>query len=159
MPAITRLALETELAERVGGLMTFVGKSASATGSNPSFGSAIGYAAQLNGVTAGTPGVIADSDLAGLATSLFYVLADLAEYRLIVSCLGNYVQPDEQAQDRQQAWGALRKQFQDRADELAKMYKAIINPRQAPTLAGQSHVRFPTPGDPRWALGRGRYDH
>lgn len=159
MPAITRLALEGELAERVSGLMTFVGKSATASGTNVSFGAAIGWATQLQGYQPATPGSVADSDLAGVPTTLFYPLADLAEYRLIESCLGNYLRPDELAQDRMQAWGKLREQFAARAKELALRYKVILNPRQAPTLVGPSCSRFPTPGRPGWGLGHGRHDH
>ena len=159
MPVVTRLAVETELIDRTGGLLSFVGKTATATGSNANLTGPIAFAATHLDVALATPGSVDDTDLSVMDVTQFYTLCDLAEYRLIRSCLGNFVLPNETAQDRQQAWGSLRQQFQAQADDLEKRYAALLNPRRAPTMVGKSHFHFPTPGHRSWGLGHGRSDH
>lgn len=159
MPVVTRLAVETELVDRVGGLLSFTGKTVTATGANPSLTGPIAFAATHLNVALATPGSVDDTDLAVLDVTQFYALCDLAEYRAIRSCLGNFVLPNETAQDRQQAWGSLRQQFQATADDLETRYAGLLNPRRAPTMVGKTNFHFPTPGHAHWGLGRGRSDH
>lgn len=159
MSVITRLAVETELIDRVGGLLSFVGKSATATGANPNLTGAIAFACQLMDATPTTPGDVTDTDLQAVDPGRFFALCDLAEYRLIKSCLGNFTLTNEAAQDRRQDWATLRAQFAAQMDALGKQYAALLNPRQAPTRVGSGKLHFPVPNTQHWGLGRGRYDH
>ena len=160
MPAITRISIEAELAGRDAALLTFVGLDASASGSNPTFGAAIGFAMQaVAGVIASTPGQVTDADLQAVDPALFYALCDVAEIRVIRVALRSFLQPDEESADRMQAWGKLREQFAADLEALEAQYRPYLNVRRNPTLVGPGRSKFPTPGRRGWAIGRGRYDH
>jgi hypothetical protein len=133
----TRLDLETELQARLGALLYFVyvrtwvaargsAPSIIPTGTNALYNGAIAWALDLLGVPADSPAAVGVADMARIPVADYSIVCDLAEYRLIANALGNYVQPDESASGRSQAWGSLRNQFQSRLKDLEDLLKPYI---------------------------------
>ncbi len=87
----------------------------------------IGWALANAGMPPANPFALAETDLTKAVTAgKFYLVADLAEYRLLANTLGSYVEPDETALDLSQSWGALRGQFAARVSELSKQLAPLL---------------------------------
>jgi len=156
---ITRFPIETELADRVGGLLTLVNKIIQPTGATATYTGAIAFAMQALGYTTMTAGVVLDSDLAPINGSLFYSLCDLGEYRLIKTGVSNFTDPNQTLSLERQDWNDVMKRFEARLDALGVQYAAFLNIRRMPTVVGQIRSHFPVPGRRDWGLGHGRSDH
>lgn len=161
--ALTRLILETELAERDGGLLTLVGKDTTPTADpgNPTYSGPLFFAYnKYLGLVPSTAGTLNDGDLLGADPGLFVPLCDLAEYRIIKSCLLNFTEPNQGVSLGHQDFGSMMDRFQALLLDLEKQYAAILNIRRMPTRSGPMKFRFPTPAHPRrWGIGHGRTDH
>lgn len=158
MPALTRLILETELADRDGGILALVAKPTTPTASpgNPTFtGPLIFACVRLIPLNPAIPGTMLDSDLAGVDPSLFDPLCDLAEYRIIKTCLLNFTYPNQSVSLERRDFNDLMKRFQDQMMALETQYAALLNIRRTPTQSGRMHQHFPIPGRPGWGIGRG----
>jgi hypothetical protein len=148
-----RIVLEAELIDRTGGLLTLVGKSTEPTGSNPNLTGAIGFGLQHLNVTPLTPGVVTDADIARLDPSLWYTLCDLCEYRILDSCLMNFVVPNQKISLGSQDWGSMMNRFQTRLSELQMLYGGLLSVRKNPTVSGSIRSRYPVGGDSFRPLG------
>jgi hypothetical protein len=163
MPALTRLIIETELFDRTGGLLALVGKptTPATDPGNPTYTGPIGFScARLLGVYPATPGSFLDGDLSGIDPGQFYSLCDVAEYRIINTCLNNFTDPDQAVSQGSQNWNGMMLRFQARMLALEVQYAAILNIRRMPVRIGPMKSHYPTPAHPRhWGIGRGRTDH
>jgi len=165
---MARLDVETALHARLGGLLHHVfakGDQATdrpilPTGSTALYSDPIADALGDLGVTPADPFNPADPDLAAIPSGKSRMFLELAEYRLILTALGNFVDVDESAQDRSQDWSALADRMMERAEAIAKKYPRILGDEAAKPRGGASsgairHVP-PTACPPAWGPGYGR---
>lgn len=87
---LTRASVESVLIRRTGTLLTAASLDGTTiSGSNADLNDPIASALRQCGLTVANIGNVADSDLAALADSDIDKLLDLAELRVLESCLGN----------------------------------------------------------------------
>jgi hypothetical protein len=116
-----------------------------ADGSNRFLSGAIGAALQYLGVTPEIPGVVSDTDLAKIPNSRFYLLCDLAEYRLLKSLLSNFAQPDRSAGSTKTSLNAMIERYRQQMKDHEAQYASYLGKYRATLTAGSIRVR-PTSG-------------
>jgi hypothetical protein len=146
--AITRLVVEAELIDRDSALLLLCGKGVTADGSNRFLTGAIGYSLTLLGVTPAIPGVVSDADLSLVAPAMFYVLCDLAEYRLLKNLLGSFAQPDQTAGNTKILLNKMIDRFHKQMLDLEKQYASYLGRYRAVLSTGSLRVVRPGPSDP-----------
>jgi hypothetical protein len=146
---ITRLPVEMELIDRDSALLLLCGKSTIADGNNRFLGGAIGASLQLLGITPSIPGTVTDADLANLPTSQFFLLCDLADYRLLKNLLTNFAQPDQTSGNTKVNLNRMLERFHKQMLELEKQYAAYLGTNKARLSPGSIRVG-PTPRAQPW---------
>lgn len=139
--AITRLVVETELIDRDAALILLCGKSVTADGNNRFLTGSIGFALQLLGITPAIPGAVSDSDLALVAPSQFYLLCDLAEYRLLKNLLANFAQPDRSAGSTKTSLNAMIERYRMQMLDHEKQYASFLGRYRSVLSTGSIRVR------------------
>lgn len=117
---ITRANVESVLVQRAGSFMAAVGMATTVAGSNASLNDPIGWALRRAGYSVSSLTSVADSDLAGLATTDTDKLLDLAEIRTLENVAGNLTQVDVTMGDRTDKFGQLLAQIEKRIERLRK---------------------------------------
>lgn len=151
MSYLTRIAAEMELSIRCGGLMALVGQSPTPSGSNPLFGSALGFAASCLSMPIAAFGNPSDADLAGLDEDHARRFLDLAEYRTLSTILGNWI-----ATNLTVGYATVEttiQTHQSRLKDLEQLYIGYLTSSRASTMVGPGNFRYPTPGLPGWGIG------
>lgn len=143
---ITRLVVETQLIEQASALLLLCGKSVLADGANRHLTGAIGAALNLLGVQQAIPGVVSDADLAAVPPSQFYILCDLAEYKLLKGLLSNFAQPDRSAGSTKTSLNALSERYRQQMLDLGKEYAAYLGRNRSVLSTGTIRVRPPASG-------------
>lgn len=116
--ALTRAQFETILIDRVGGWLTEAGKDgASHEGANPDLNDPIGYAVRKLGGTVANPVNVADSDLAGIASTDYDAVFDIAEWRALENLLQGLRKVDTRVGPLAQSFSQLRRDVLDAAKE------------------------------------------
>jgi hypothetical protein len=146
---ITRLPVEMELIDRDSALLLLCGKSTIADGSNRFLGGAIGFSLSKLGVTPAIPGTVTDADLANLPNSQFFLLCDLADYRLLKNLLTNFAQPDQTSGNTKVNLNRMLERFHKQMLELEKQYAAYLGTNKARLSPGSIRVG-PTPRVQPW---------
>jgi hypothetical protein len=137
---ITRLPVEMELIDRDSALLLLCGKSTIADGQNRFLSGSIGFALSLLGVQPTIPGVISDGDLANLNPGKFYILCDLAEYRLLKNLLNGFAQPDQTSGNTKVNINRMIERFHKQMLELEKQYAAYLGTNRARLSPGSIRV-------------------
>jgi hypothetical protein len=138
---ITRLVVETELIDRASALLLLCGKTVLADGENRHLTGPIGYSLSLLGVTPAIPGVVSDDDLALVPVAQYFLLCDLAEYRLIKSLLGSFAQPDQTSGNTKIQLNSLIERYRQQMLGLEQQYAAYLGKYRATLTAGSIRVR------------------
>jgi hypothetical protein len=146
---ITRLVVEAKLIDRNSALLQLCSKSTMADGNNRFLEDSIGEALNLLGVRQAIPGVVSDDDLARLDPGKFYVLLDLAKYRLIQNLLANFAQPDQTSGNTKVNLNRMMERFHKQSLELEKQYAAYLSRGKAMLSPGSIRVG-PTPRAQPW---------
>lgn len=107
--AITRAQVEQILIRRCGRKLALVGlDGVTANGTNEDLSDPIVSALGVIGVGVANLAAVTDADLVAVTANLAGALIDLAELRALESVLGNWVEPDQQADtDNEQDLGKL----------------------------------------------------
>jgi hypothetical protein len=143
--SITRLAVEAELVDRDSALLLFAGKGTIADGKNRFLSGPIGFGLQCMGITPASPGTVTDADLANLPASEFYLLCDLAEYRLLKSLLTNVAQPDQTNGNTKAQIDTMMKRFHQQMLDIYNQYRAYLGNDEATLKVGSIRLRPPAP--------------
>jgi hypothetical protein len=146
---ITRLPVEMELIDRDSALLLLCGKSTIADGQNRFLNGSIGFSLSKLGVIPAIPGVVSDDDLAKIPNSQFYLLCDLAEYRLIKNLLSNFAQPDRSAGSTKTSLNAMIERYRQQMLDMERQYAAYLGTHRATLTAGSIRVG-PTPRVQPW---------
>jgi hypothetical protein len=146
---ITRLPVEMELIDRDSALLLLCGKSTIADGQNRFLSGGIGFALSLLGIQPTIPGVVSDADLANLNPGKFYILCDLAEYRLLKNLLNGFAQPDQTSGNTKVNLNRMIERFHKQMLELEKQYAAYLGANKARLSPGSIRVG-PTPRVQPW---------
>jgi hypothetical protein len=150
---ITRLPVEMELIDRDSALLLLCGKSTIADGQNRFLTGSIGFSLDKLGVTPEIPGVVSDTDLAKLPNSKFFLLCEIADYRLLKNLLNNFAQPDRSAGSTKTSLNAMIDRFRMQMLNLEKQYAAYLGNDRATLGTGSIRVR-PSSGDrAEWGYG------
>jgi hypothetical protein len=142
---ITRLVVEAELIDRDAALLLLCGKSTIADGANRFLSGSIGFALQCLGITPEIPGVVSDADLAKVPNSRFFLLCDLAEYRLLKNLLSNFAQPDRSAGSTKTSLNAMIERYRQQMKDHEAQYASYLGKYRSVLTAGSIRVR-PTSG-------------
>jgi hypothetical protein len=142
---ITRLVVEVELIDRDAALLLLCGKSTIADGQNRFLTGALGFAATALGVIPAIPGVVSDADLAKVPNSRFFLLCDLAEYRLLKNLLSNFAQPDRSAGSTKTSLNAMVERYRQQMKDHEAQYASYLGKYRSVLTAGSIRVR-PTSG-------------
>lgn len=154
---ITRLQIETLLvgADAVSGRAGRIAVKARlyaaanvTVGAIASLADPIGEALRSLAVYAADPTDPTDDDLAVVESTDFGQLVDVAELRLLESCLGNWDRWDETAGADSQAQGKLGELLQKRIDELRKKLLALYGYGDRAFGVGVLGLDFQEPDDP-----------
>lgn len=127
MAAITRAQAEKILVRRRGTVMVRVGLDGTTiSGSNADLADPIAYAVRQLGLAVADPSNPADTDLGAIQPTDTDQFLDVAEWRVLASCLGNWGKVTQQAgTDKQQysdLLAELRQQLKQKADDLKLQY-------------------------------------
>jgi hypothetical protein len=101
------------------------------------------------GVTPAIPGTVTDADLANLPNSQFFLLCDLADYRLLKNLLTNFAQPDQTSGNTKVNLNRMLERFHKQMLELEKQYAAYLGTNKARLSPGSIRVG-PTPRVQPW---------
>lgn len=142
---ITRLVVETEIIDRDSALLLLCGKSVTADGNNRHLTGPLGFSLQALGVTPAIPGVVADSDLALVPNAMFYVLCDLAEYRLLRNLLTSFAQPDQSTGNSKISLNSMVDRYRLQMNDLEKQYASYLGRHRAVLTTGSLRVVRPRP--------------
>jgi hypothetical protein len=148
---ITRLVVETELVDRDSALLLLCGKSTTADGNNRHCTGAIGFALQCLGITPAIPGVVSDADLALVPASKYFLLCDLAEYRLIKNLINSFAQPDQTTGNTKIHLNSMTDRFRKQLNDLEKQYGAYLGLDRSILSAGSIRLGH----RPRWGHHHG----
>jgi hypothetical protein len=110
--ALTTASAVVILSDRVGDLMTFVGKTADASG----MGTALSWACRKQGVTVDDFATVTDSEVSAVDDADDFL--DLAEYRLLADVLGNLDMVDVTAGPRSEKLSQVAAYIKQRMDKL-----------------------------------------
>jgi hypothetical protein len=146
---ITRLPVEMELIDRDSALLLLCGKSTIADGQNRFLNGPLGFSCQCLGVTPEIPGVVSDADLSKLPNSQFFLLCDLADYRLLKNLLTNFAQPDQTSGNTKVNLNRMLERFHKQMLELEKLHAAYLGTNKARLSPGSIRVG-PTPRAQPW---------
>lgn len=144
--AITRLVVEVELIDRDAALLLLCGKSVMADGANRFLTGSLGFALQALGVIPALPGVVSDDDLARVPASQFYILCDLAEYRLLKNLLSSFAQPDQTTGNTKIHLNTMKETFRQQMLDLEKQYASYLGQYRSVLSSGSIRVRQPSSG-------------
>lgn len=159
---MSRLNAETAMYGRWAGLLNFVYNNDQApsfsvatpmrpvlpTGSTELYNDPLGFALSLVGHPSGTPWAVTSDDLAS-SSSKWFVMLDLAEYRLIRNILGSFVDIDETDNGRSQDYASLADRAADRVMALEKLYGTYFT-NLKPLQSGTIQLPFITKAGPEF---------
>jgi hypothetical protein len=97
------------------------------------------------GITPEIPGVVSDADLAKVPNSRFFLLCDLAEYRLLKNLLSNFAQPDRSAGSTKTSLNAMIERYRQQMKDHEAQYASYLGKYRSVLTAGSIRVR-PTSG-------------
>jgi hypothetical protein len=146
---ITRLVVEAELIDRDSALLLLCGKSTIADGANRFLTGPLGFSCQCLGVTPEIPGVVSDADLAKVPNSQFFLLCELADYRLLKNLLNNFAQPDRSAGSTKTSLNAMIERYRMQMKDLETQYASYLRKYKATLSPGSIRVG-PTPRAQPW---------
>lgn len=116
--ALTRSQFETILIGRLGGWLTEAGlDGTSHAGANDALNDPIAYAVRRLGGTVANPVLVADGDLAGLASTDYDAAFDVAEWRALENLLRGLRKVDTRVGPLAQSFSQLRRDVLEAAKE------------------------------------------
>jgi hypothetical protein len=93
----TRANIELEIVSRASAWMTAAGLAVTTVGTNASLNSPIAWAIRTAGGTVSNPALVADADVATVASADYDFFLDLAELRTLENILANFSGVDKKA--------------------------------------------------------------
>lgn len=140
--SLTKAQADTELVDRAGGLLTFVGKSTLVDGTNPDTVGALRDALASLGRSVATFGVVTDSDLSGVSSTDYDQLFDVAELRLLRNIRGSLTAVDQRISLGEQKLGQVRDGLNQAINDLEARVKAQYGVGLGTVAAGTVDLGF-----------------
>lgn len=147
--SLTRANLEAILVSRLGPLLTAAGMDGiTINGSNLSLNDAIGRAIRQCGLSVANVVLVADSDLANVASKDYDKLFDVAEYRALESIEGNLDDVTISVGPRSQQMSDLARQVQKKLERLGQRILDTYGLQLGSLTAGMSFRDLDDSGAP-----------
>lgn len=107
--ALTRAHIETILVKRLGGWMTEAGLDVTQNGNNPDLNDAIGYGLRRVGGVVTDLSSVVDADVAGIDSTQYDALLDIAEWRVLETIARGLRKVDTRVGPLSQSFSQLRR--------------------------------------------------
>ncbi len=117
---VTRTTLEKLLVKRASSIMTFVGMSTLAVGSNDDLNDPIGYGLRQSDLTVADHADVVDGDVANVTDALLDQVLDIAELRLLKNILGNLDEVDLEMGPRSEEFSQIADRVEGKIERLEK---------------------------------------
>lgn len=154
--AISRRTFEIELADRIGGWLSFVGKDVTIYSTpNPTFNGPLAFALTLLNSPPPDPGLVTDLDLSAISFVDFSRFCDLAEVRALRNAIQNCIQVTASQGSRSSSDSDILSAMQRRLTELETAYASVpglTTISAAPAKVAPLNYTHPVRGFPEWGI-------